>query len=304
VRRLCAVVVLLCATALGAPADDETALPDAPLPGARTPRITAGSDPATGVLGTMPRPALRFAVSSRTCAAGWVTANDCGVHWAPLLRQSFTLLMLQHGARLAGDASARTAMTRGPFFSKWFDAAGQQQLTRWNDGDAFVTNYVGHPLMGGVASFLFIQNDPRGRDLTVHNSRQYWTSRLKAMAFTAAYTVQWEIGPLSEASLAHTGSAQYRSRHSGRMTNGTGLVDYIVTPLGGTAVTVAEDLIDRHLLWGLEGRTNNRAALLGMSLLNPTRSAANLLRGRAPWYRDGRFKRVARTDLPFQNAAE
>jgi hypothetical protein len=277
-------------------------LPDAPS--ATTSAGARISDATPRVSGMLPRTALKVPASSRYCNAHAASADECGIQWQPLLRQSFTFLLLQHGVRLARDANARGEIARGPWFSKWMDAAGKQDLSRWDDGDAFVNNYIGHPLMGAVTSFVFIQNDPRGRDLMPANSRAYWTSRLKAMAFTAAYSAQWEIGLLSEASLGNTGRAQYTSQHSGRVTNGTGLVDYVVTPVGGAAWAMGEDLIDRHLLWRLEAHTASRWALAGMSLLNPGRSAANLLRGKTPWYRDGRFTRTARMALPFQNAGQ
>jgi len=301
VRSLCGVVLLSLAIAATACAADE-ALPDAPSATTSAgPRI---SQPAPRVAGMLPRPQPKLPASSRYCNANAVPAEECRVHWQPLLRQAFTFLMLQHGARLANDPNARAEIAHGPWLHKWMDAAGNQDLSRWDDGDAFANNYIGHPLMGAVTNFTFIQNDPRGRDLLPENTRAYWMSRLKAMAFTAAYGVQWEVGPVSEASLGNTGRAQYVSQHSGRVTNGTGLVDYIMTPVAGTAWAMGEDLIDRHLLWNLEARTNSRWALAGMSLLNPGRSAANLLRGKAPWYRDARITRTANIVMPFQNAGE
>jgi hypothetical protein len=240
-------------------------------------------------------------VSSRTCAAGVASDRECRVHWKPLLEQSLEFVLMQHSARLAMYPDLRANVSHGHWLQNWGASVSNQRITRWSDGDSFTTNYVGHPAMGSVASFLFIQNDPRGRDLTFHNTREYWTSRMRAMAFSAAYTAQWEIGPLSEASLGNTGKSYYRK--NGRRTNGTGAADFVVTPLAGAAWSIGEDIVDRELVWRLEGRTNNKAALLAMSLLNPTRSAANLLRGRAPWFRDSRETRIADFALPFHNVA-
>ena len=92
----------------------------------------------------------------------------------------------------------------------------------------------------------------------------------------------------------------YYSKASHTNTNGTGTVDFVMTPVAGTLWSVGEDLIDRQIIWRLEGRTNNRLALLGMSVLNPNRSVANVMRGKAPWYRDNRATRVPSKMLPFQ----
>jgi hypothetical protein len=256
----------------------------------------ANSAVPTLVPQVLPQQSIHY-VSSRTCGAGIASDKECRVHWRPLLEQSLELLLLQHSARLAMYPDLRANLTHGHWLQNWGSSVANQRVTHWSDGDSALTDYVGHPAMGAVASFLYIQNDPRGRDLTFHNTRQYWTSRLHAMAFSAAYSAQWEIGPLSEASLGNTGKAFYLK--DGRRTNGTGAVDYVMTPLAGAAWSVGEDIIDRELIWRLEGRANHRTALLAMSLLNPTRSAANLLRGRAPWFRDSRETRTAHFSLPF-----
>src|SRR5205085_1308398 len=145
-------------------------------------------------------------------------------------------------------------------------------------------------------------NDPKGRDLTLSNTRAYWTSRLRALAFSAVYSAQWEVGPLSEASIGNTGRVAYFSKASKGMTNGAGMVDFVMTPVGGTVWAIGEDLIDRQIIWRLEGHTRNKLALAAMSVLNPNRSVANILRHKAPWYRDSRYTRTARMNLPFQNA--
>ena len=52
---------------------------------------------------------------------------------------------------------------------------------------------------------------------------------------------------------------------------------------------VAEDAIDKHLIERIEAATTNRyVRLLARGGLNPTRSFANVLRGKAPWNRETR----------------
>src|SRR3954462_4916865 len=208
--------------------------------------------------------------------------------------------MIQQGMILALEANSRYEISHGHWLKKWTTSAGNTQLRHWDDGDPRITNFVAHPMMGAVTDFIFIQNDPRGRDLGFGNNRAYWMSRLRAMAFSAAYEVQWEVGPLSEASIGNNGKSTYTSPTSHHLTNGTGAVDFVMTPVAGTALAIGEDLIDRHIIWRLEGRTNNRFALLGMSVRNPTRALANMLRGKAPWYRDWRTTRTPTNMLPFQ----
>ena len=72
------------------------------------------------------------------------------------------------------------------------------------------------------------------------------------------------------------------------MTNGTGFTDMLVTPTAGITWSMGEDLIDKYVITRIEGRSRNPLYQLGISVLNPTRSAANLLRWKMPWYRDDR----------------
>lgn len=223
--------------------------------------------------------------TTELCLQGDLPAASCSFNWLPALTQSMTFLSLQH----AGNVSTYDKELKGPFFRNWFRSVANYRFSRWSDDDPFIVDYIGHPMMGAVAGRIQIQNDPRGMGLEFRNRPAYWKSRAKAMAFAAAYTVQWELGPASETSIGNLGLHEYYSPTAKRMTNGTGMVDLVVTPVAGTAWTVGEDLIDRYAIRKLEGRTRNPLALSAISVLNPTRSFANLLRWRAPWYRDSRL---------------
>jgi hypothetical protein len=62
-----------------------------------------------------------------------------------------------------------------------------------------------------------------------------------------------------------------------------------MTPTGGMAVMIGEDAVDRYFIHRWEQRTNNdHLRRLLRVALNPSRSIANLLRGKAPWFRDTR----------------
>jgi hypothetical protein len=184
--------------------------------------------------------------------------------------------------------------TRGRFFHNYFQAVQNQRFSRWSDDDPIMVDYVGHPMSGAITGFIQIQNDPSGMSLEISRSGTYWKSRMRAMAWAAVYSAQWEIGPFSEASFGPLGEDQYLSATAHKYTNGTGLVDFVMTPVGGTAWIVAEDTVDRYLIRRLEARSSNIAWLSLISILNPNRSAANMLRFKTPWYRDSRVTRVTR----------
>jgi hypothetical protein len=57
----------------------------------------------------------------------------------------------------------------------------------------------------------------------------------------------------------------------------------------GTGWLVGEDALDKYFIRRFENRLPNRTTvILFRSFLNPTRSFANVMRGKWPWYRDGR----------------
>lgn len=198
-------------------------------------------------------------------------------HWGPALRQSFLFLLIEHGFRVGTQGYTRQRTVEGPFFQDWFDSVGG--IRGWDDGDHYSANYIGHPMQGAIASYIQIQNDPRGIHQEFGDSPEYWKSRMRATAWSAAYSVQFELGPVSEATLGNVGQKK-----------GTGgAVDLVVTPVIGLGWTVTEDALDKYVIRGLERRSQSRnLRALARSFLNPTRSFANLLRRKAPWHRDTR----------------
>jgi hypothetical protein len=168
------------------------------------------------------------------------------------------------------------AELKGPFFKDW--GKSLKGVGGWGDRDPFIVNYVGHPMMGAVTGYIYIQNDPRSR-VAGFGTEEYWKSRLRAMAWSAAYSTVFEAGPASEASLGNVG------KDSGT----SGVVDFIVTPLAGTGMIALEDAVDRHVIRRLEATWGNRVfRILVRSVLNPDRSMANMLRWKVPWHRDTR----------------
>jgi hypothetical protein len=210
--------------------------------------------------------------------------NACKFHWGAALQQSAQFLFLQHMM----NVPTYHGTLKGPFFKDWLDSVKHYRFSRFQDDDPFIVNYIGHPMMGAVVSRIHIQNDPRGRTAHIGWNKRYWKSRAKALAFASVYAAQWEIGPFSETSIGNLGSFRYYSASAHHMTNGTGFTDMLVTPTAGITWSMGEDLIDKYVIKRIEGHSRNPFYQLGISVLNPTRSAANLLRWKMPWYRDDR----------------
>jgi hypothetical protein len=229
----------------------------APEKGHTLPKVQADSDPAPG---------------DSAAAGAAPDQTDRGFHWKSATEQAVLFLGIQHGYAVTQPKTRRDL--RGPFFRDYFRSV--KSLHGWADGGRFFTNYVAHPMEGALLGFVWVQNDPKGKAAPFGRSKAYWRSRAKAFAWSAAWSTQFELGPVSQASLGNVGL-------HGKQT----WVDIVVTPVGGTAWLVAEDALDRHLVRRIERRTDNRfARIIARMIFNPTRSSANLLRFEKPWRRD------------------
>jgi hypothetical protein len=203
-----------------------------------------------------------------------------GFRWGPALRQSAFFMTLEHGARLAFDPPTRQGL-KGHYWENY--VASVMALKHWRDGDPWIINYVGHPIQGSISSFIYIQNDPRSRNLEFAWSRDYWSGRLRATLWNSAYSTYFELGfPISEASLGHVGVGTQRKARQG-------WVDLVITPTLGAVWLVTEDVLERYVVHPQEFKHQHpwSRALL-RSLLTPSRSFANMLRFKEPWFRDSR----------------
>jgi hypothetical protein len=220
------------------------------------------------------------------------------LHWSPAIWQSVEFLAVEHSFRIASDPYARYLLIHKPFWHDYLASANHFDLGRWGDGDDFLVNYIGHPLQGSVSGDIFLQNDPRGRSARFGRSSEYWHSRLQAMAWAAAYSTYFEIGPvLSEAAIGNEGGYTYVPTcgfypcqqkpgvHYKPATNNTGLVDFVITPVVGTGWIVMEDAIEREFVDRVaRGSTAMQYQLL-RGALAPSHTFSNLLAGKSPWYR-------------------
>ena len=221
-----------------------------------------------------------------------------GIHWWPILQQSFYFLVFEHAFRAADDPFLRYLVWHKPFWHDWAASDKHYEFNRWGDGDDFIVNYIGHPMEGAVTGNIFIVNDPKGRSLTFGRSRAYWMSRLRAMAYSAVYSAQFEAGPLlSESAIGSEGGYFYRpgcdpyltcpNAQNKPITNNTGWVDFVITPLVGTGWIVLEDSIEAELIshYAPDRPDEPLGWKVMRSVLGPAHSMANLMAGKAPWYR-------------------
>lgn len=231
-----------------------------------------------------------------------------GYHWTGLLVQSFEFNMAEGMFRLSADGVLRSLTVDKPFWHDYIASLKQFNMRRWNDGDNFLTNYVGHPMQGGVTAYLEIQNSPT-QSRVQWNEPGYWSSRSKAFLWATVFSVNSEIGPTGEAGIGNEGGYTYDVKcnlhcnttthpQSGRITNNTGWVDFIITPTVGMLWVFAEDSLDKEVserLIAHAGRDRFYPKAIRGSL-NPARTMANFLRGRKPWYRDWDYPEVHNLD--------
>jgi hypothetical protein len=202
---------------------------------------------------------------------------NSSINWSGLFLQSGLFLGIEHAFRLGTEQGTRDGL-KGPFWSNYLDAVGNYH--GWADKDEFLVNFIGHPMEGSVANYIFRQNDPKFRMAEFGRNAAYWKGQLRSTAFAFAYSTQFELGPIvSEANIGHIQSYYPQQ----------GFVDVVITPTAGLGWTVAEDVLDRYIVKFIESRTRNSVVrLLARGGLNPSRSFANAMRFKRPWHRDDR----------------
>ena len=197
------------------------------------------------------------------------------VNWTGLIKTELRFLAVEHLFREATEPGTRDAgfgLGRG-YRDSVFNLHG------WSDGDPFYVNYVGHPMQGAVAGYIWAQHDPMFHHVEIGSDPAYWKAKLRGTAFAFVQSEQFEIGPFSEASIGHIQKLYPQQ----------GFVDHAITPVLGLGWTLAEDSIDKYLIKRLEGRVRNFWIRMALRAgLNPSRTFANAMGLRAPWHRDSR----------------
>jgi len=189
---------------------------------------------------------------------------------------SLKLVAVEHAIRVAFQQKTRDELG-GPF---WKDYLHSVRIPgQWEDGDAWWVNYLGHPMHGAAAGYVWTAHDPKTTASDFGLSRHYWATRWRPLAWMAVYSLQFEIGPLSEASIGNVGLDPAT----------TGWVDHVVTPVAGLGLMIAEDALDQFFLKWVEQRVRNRVYRASLRMIfNPGRTLGNLTTNQAPWYRKAR----------------
>jgi hypothetical protein len=205
------------------------------------------------------------------------------------LIQTGVMLGVQHGFRLLQLKTRREL--GGAFFRDWGESV--KSLRGWRDGDSLFTNYMAHPLQGGVSARIFVTNSPEASRVEFGSSKKYWKSRLEAFTWAAFWSTQFELGPVSEASIGNVGVYKQNGYSS------MAWVDMVITPTLGTGILIGEDMIERFVIKKWLRKYDGKLPLkykLMRSLLTPTISINNLFRGKLPWQRDERVFSVSNPD--------
>lgn len=190
------------------------------------------------------------------------------------LADSLRLLTIEHLTRIALQPKTRNELG-GPFLKDYRRSVRVPRT--WSDGDGWLVNYVGHPIHGAAAGHLWLDHAVPRRGIDGRGDS--WRGRAAAFGWATAYSLQFEFGPYSEASIGNVGLRP----------NTTGWVDHVVTPAGAVGVLWLEDVADRTIVAALERRTGKAPlrAIYRMAF-NPARTLANVAQGRWPWERSGR----------------
>ena len=233
--------------------------------------------PAAGAV----EPAMH--VLLKDCPYDQTHARECRVHWAPLAIESSLFLAFENAGNLYTGYSYRWDTTHGKWWDRYINSVKDFRFNRWSDDNPWYDDYVGHPMMGAITDFIWIQNDPKGMTLEFSNTSPYWISRLRAMTFSALYSLEWKIGPVGEASISHN-DYYFPENVGGPWTNETGWVTLVTTPVGGTLWAVGEDLLDRSVIQHLENKSRNPFLLLSYQFLNPARGFVQRLPQPFGWF--------------------
>ena len=193
--------------------------------------------------------------------------------WLKILQESVTYLIFAHAVRMT-EADTPEELG-GPFFQDWFDSVKAFEW-QWDDGDKVFTNYVAHPGQGALFGYIYGLNNRRITYLHFGKSGAYWKFKFHQFLFSLVSTINFEIGPLSEASLGNVGVED---------AGGHAIIDYVNTPvLGVFGVSVLEDMADHYINKRVEKNHRIWGRVLRI-VLCPTRSFTNIFGFRKPWIR-------------------
>ena len=284
-----------------APAASHGAMPD--LRGADRKGIgTSGSDmfalpPESYDAPSAADPARGWLVPALRSSGPAVSDNPYAYQWRGLIWQSVEFDVVELTFRSTSDNVLRDLVIHKPFWHDWLASMQQWNMRRFSDGDDFLVDDVGHPIQGAVSAFIEIQNSPTDSRIE-WNEDGYWNSRFKAFLWATAFSTQQKVSPVGEAGIGNDGGFTYGNQclyhcnaanfpPGSKYTNNTGWTDLVITPTVGTLWVFAEDFLDKDVSDRLSAKYPDKMwPKFVRGGLNPSRSFANMLRWRVPWYRD------------------
>ena len=99
--------------------------------------------------------------------------------WQGAIADSLRLLMVEHTTRIAFQSKTRRELG-GPFFRDYVRSVKTPDT--WDDGDSWQVNYIGHPIHGAAAGFIWLDHEDGAHDPSLGFSKSYWASRARADA--------------------------------------------------------------------------------------------------------------------------
>jgi hypothetical protein len=240
----------------------------------------------------MDRPSAAIALASIGDPS---SASTERFHWKGVLWESFAFFGVENTQRLLADPYFRHVTADKPFWHDYIASVEQWDWHRWSDGDDFLVAYIAHPMQGSVTEFIWKQNSPRDRALRINDGPAYWHALFMSSLWATAYSFDQKLGPLGETALGSEGGYTYVVNcpyfchyvPGDKVTNNTGWVKLVSTPVIGSVWTLMEDFLDHFVSDRVQGDDYTRIfPKILRGSLNPARTMANAMRWRKPWYRD------------------
>ena len=126
--------------------------------------------------------------------------------FSKVLQYSIQLIFYKHVMRVTVQPFTRAELD-GPFWKDYMRSVKMPK--KWGDGDSWEVNYLGHSMSGSSGVRLWLnQREP---EYHAHGKKEYWKAMGRAFLFSILYSEQFEIGPLSEASIGNVGLRRQRS---------------------------------------------------------------------------------------------
>jgi hypothetical protein len=202
---------------------------------------------------------------------------DLSQRWGTTVAELFYFNAIGHTVRMLQQ---RTRVElKGPFLKEWLQSAKPVFTNpHWDDEGSFSINYIGHSMSG--AAYGMIQRQNHGRAWNApFGSSEYWGNIPLSMFVSFVASFQFEVGPISEASLGNVGMNPVKQ----------GYVDLVVTPVLGMAWMIGQDAFDKYVMTKIENKITNKPWRATIRIVTDLpRTMTNLMAGRAPWYRQDR----------------